>query len=203
MLLRTKLEIGGAIIALVLIALLVSSAREARKDAAALKATLASETKVVTAATKDEEVRDKTAEKTVAALENTKKRTQTPSEALKELPTVIPLPLPLIAQPVQQESQGSARAALPESPGAVVPAKDLKSLYDFGIACQECQAKLDAATKDRADDAVKLAAVTKERDAAITASKGGKLWTRVKRNAKWLLVGLGAGAAAGAVAAKR
>lgn len=203
MLLRTKLEIGGAILALILIALLVSSAREARKDAAVLKATLASETKVVATATKDEEVRDKTVEKTVAALEETKKRVQSPSEALKALPTVIPLPVPLIAAPVQQESQGSASQALPDSPGAVVPAQDLKALYDFGVACQECQAKLGAMTKDRADDAVKLKAVTEERDAAVAASKGGKLWTRVKRNAKWLLLGLGAGAAAGAVAARR
>lgn len=202
MLLRTKLEIGGAILALVLIALLVSSAREARKDAAAMKATLASQTKVVAAATKDEEVRDKAVEKTVAALEDTKKRTQTPLQALSGLPTVIPLPIPLIPAPIEQESQGSARQGLPESPGAVIPAGDLKPLYDFGIACQECQAKLDAATKDRADDAVKLAAVTKERDAAIVAAKGGKFWTRVKRSAKWLAIGIGVGAAA-AVAARR
>jgi hypothetical protein len=212
MLLRTKLEIAGALAALVVIALVISSAREARRDAAALKATLATQGKVIATATKDEAVRDKAAEKTVAALETTRKRVQTPAQALKALPMAIPLPLPLIVVPPRQESQGpissKAPGSLPETPvpapgDAIIPAKDLKPLYDFGVACQECQVKLDAATKDRADDQKKLTALAEERDAAITASKGGRLWTRIKRNGKWLLVGIGVGAAAGAVAARR
>ena len=39
--------------------------------------------------------------------------------------------------------------------------------------CRACQARLAAATQNSADDAAKIAALTRERDAAVTVSKGG------------------------------
>jgi cobalamin biosynthesis Mg chelatase CobN len=87
----------------------------------------------------------------------------------------------------------------PGQPGdAVLPAADLKPLYDFALDCKACQAKLAAAQSDLTDEKTKTAALTKERDAAVTAAKGGSALRRIARAAKWFAIG----AAAGAVAAK-
>ncbi|MGC1629293.1 MAG: hypothetical protein WA735_20745, partial [Candidatus Acidiferrales bacterium] len=59
-----------------------------------------------------------------------------------------------------------------------------------------CQAQLATAKLNAADDAAKLAAITRERDAAITTAKGGTFWRRLRRNALWFAVGAGAGAVA-------
>jgi cobalamin biosynthesis Mg chelatase CobN len=81
---------------------------------------------------------------------------------------------------------------------AVLPAADLKPLYDFALDCKACQAKLTVAQSDLVDEKTKTAALTKERDAAVTAAKGGSVLRRIARAAKWFAIG----AAAGAVAAK-
>ncbi len=85
---------------------------------------------------------------------------------------------------------------LPDAPSAQIPAADLKPLFDYVQDCRSCQAQLAAAKQDSTDNAAKLAAVTKERDAAITAAKGGTFWQRLHRNALWFVVGAGAGAVA-------
>ncbi len=79
---------------------------------------------------------------------------------------------------------------------AQIPATDLKPLYDFTQNCRECQLSLAAAQKDHADDLTKLDSLTRERDAALTAAKGGTFWRRLRRNALWFVVGAGVGAAA-------
>lgn len=86
----------------------------------------------------------------------------------------------------------------PSSNDVVLPRADLKPLYDFTLDCQACQAKLSAAQNDLADEKTKTAALTKERDDALRIAKGGTVWRRVTRAAKWFLLG----AAAGAIAAK-
>lgn len=205
MTIRTKLEIAGALVAIVLIALALASWREAKNDTAALKATMTTEAKVVVSASAHEAATDKAADKAVAALETTRKSIRTPSQAFKALPEAIPLPVPLLVVPPAQDPHGGT-SQLPAPPvakagDAIIPAADLQPLADFGIACQECKTKLDASTKDRADDALKLKAVTGERDAALADLKGGTFWKRVKRNGKMIVIGIAIGAAAGAVAA--
>jgi hypothetical protein len=91
----------------------------------------------------------------------------------------------------QSDQQG-----LPDAPTAQIPAADLKPLFDFVQDCRSCQAQLAAAKQDSTDNAAKLAAVTKERDAAIITAKGGTFWQRLRRNALWFAIGAGAGAAA-------
>jgi cobalamin biosynthesis Mg chelatase CobN len=81
---------------------------------------------------------------------------------------------------------------------AVLPAADLRPLYDFALDCQACRAKLAASQADLTDEKTKTAALTKERDAAVTAAKGGSALRRIARAAKWFAIG----AAAGALAAK-
>ncbi|HXZ14199.1 MAG TPA: hypothetical protein VEG64_17565 [Candidatus Sulfotelmatobacter sp.] len=98
---------------------------------------------------------------------------------------------------LQASIDGSPGAGeLPSAPVAQIPASDLKPLYDYIQDCRACQAQLTSAKQNAADDAAKLAALTRERDAAIQAAKGGSFWMRLRRNARWFLVGATAGAAA-------
>jgi hypothetical protein len=93
-------------------------------------------------------------------------------------------------------SSQSNQQELPDAPTAQIPAADLKPLYDFVQDCRSCQGQLAAAKQDSTDNAAKLAAVTKERDAAIATAKGGSFWQRLRRNALWFVIGAGAGTAA-------
>jgi hypothetical protein len=87
---------------------------------------------------------------------------------------------------------------VPGSSSVRIPAADLKPLYDYVQDCRSCQAQLAAAQQNRADDAAKLAAMTRERDAAVIAAKGGTLWRRFRRNLEWFAIGATIGARAGA-----
>ncbi len=115
--------------------------------------------------------------------------------------------------------QALAQAELPQRPAAVaaasssacdpagncaaqIPSADLKPLYDYVQDCRACQAQLAAAKQNASDDDAKIAALTRERDAAVTASKGGTFWRRFRRNAEWFAVGSAVGAAAGYKASK-
>lgn len=194
--LRSKIEIAGAVLAVAALAILIVVWRQARADAAKLKVNLAQQALVVTDASKRETDRDAALKTAVASLETTAAAVKTPAQAIRAIPAVIPLPLPITFNPVLPAKPGQ----LPEAPSANIPAADLKPLYDFGIACQECKATLATMKADRKDDAVKLAAVTKERDDAIATVKGGTKWTRFKRAAKIAGVFVVVGAAGGVAA---
>jgi hypothetical protein len=98
--------------------------------------------------------------------------------------------------PPQQPSSATTPAVPCDLAGdcaAQIPASDLKPLFDYVQDCRACQAQLDAAKQNSADDTAKIAALTRERDAAITAAKGGTFFRRLKRNAVWFAVGAAAG----------
>jgi hypothetical protein len=81
-----------------------------------------------------------------------------------------------------------------------IPAADLAPLYNYVQDCRACQLELTAAKQNATDDDAKIRALTRERDAAITAAKGGPLWLRLKRNAHWLAIGAAVGAVTSAAA---
>lgn len=196
---RTKFEIAAVSLALVAIAIFAGAWRGAHNDAAKLKVTLATEQLVVADASKREADRDAQLKTTVAALEEAKKRVQSPTQVLRALPAVIPLPEPIAASVAARAPGNPPPKGTPEEvhqQSATIPAADLKPLYDFGVACQECKARVATLTKDRADDALKLGAVEKQRDAAVAAAKGGSKFARIKRAAKFIVIGAVAGAAA-------
>jgi hypothetical protein len=100
-------------------------------------------------------------------------------------------------------SSSSAANAAPSTPNtaaaasqstAEIPAADLAPLYNYVQDCRACQLQLTAAKQNASDDAAKIHALTLERDAAITAAKGGPFWLRLKRNAHWLAIGAAIGA---------
>ena len=93
-------------------------------------------------------------------------------------------------------------ASLPKSPAppnssprsAVIPAADLKPLFDFVQDCRACQSQLATARANLQYEQSRSAALTHERDAALQAAKGGSFWRRLKRNTKWLALGAAVGA---------
>lgn len=99
---------------------------------------------------------------------------------------------PAVAQAVPASSAKS---------NAEIPTADLKPLYDYVQDCRSCQAQLALAQQNHADDTAKLEALTRERDAAVAAAKGGTFWRRFRRNAEWFAIGAAAGATARIVAA--
>ena len=171
--------------------------RADQRDRAQLAAELAATKQLLTAADTRQHDRDTQLQKTLAALSTEKRTIVTPAQILKNLPSVIPLPAPIMLQPTPTAST-APNAPKPDAPGAIIPAQDLKPLYDFSLDCQACQAKLSTAHSNLADEQKKTAALTHERDDALRIAKGGSALQRIARAAKWFAIG----AAAGALAAK-
>ncbi|HEX7696427.1 MAG TPA: hypothetical protein VF394_03480 [Candidatus Acidoferrum sp.] len=117
----------------------------------------------------------------------------TPAQIVRELPSQIPLPSPIVLQSALPSPNSP-----PPQTKTVIPAEDLKPLYDSTIDCKACQAKLAAAQGDLTDERQKTTSLARERDDALRIARGGSILRRIGRAAKWFLIG----AAAGAVAAK-
>ncbi len=196
--LRSKIELTAGVLILAAIAVIAGSWIAAKRDAAKLKTTLAAQTAVIADAAKREANRAKALADSLAAIEDLKKKTTAPAAVVKNLPAFLPLPVPIT---IEKAAPGMTAAEIQSLP-AVLPAADLPALFAFAANCKECDEKLAAAMADRADDAVKLKAMTKERDDAVTAFKGGSKWTRIKKAAKWLAIGVAMGAGAVAVLKK-
>jgi type II secretory pathway pseudopilin PulG len=215
-----SIEIAISVLALILAALAFHAWLASRDDQIRLQATLAAQKQLLDAADARERDRATTLQDTLAQIDALKRATQTPAQILRDLPKYLSLPQPITLAPADAgnspgaagsantSQQGSAvpgnlaAAASPspdnllDAPAARIPAADLKPLYDFVQDCRACQAQLAAAKLNAADDATKIAALTRERDAAIKSAKGGGVWLRLRRNALWFIVGAGAGAVA-------
>jgi hypothetical protein len=193
--------------ALVLGGLGFSSWLEAREDRVRLSATVASQGSLIAAAEKREQDRAQELADTLKQIAALKASVQTPQQVIREIPQFLPpLPQPLETVPAKPAAAGPATinnnvakpgvtdsSALPAAPDARVPSADLKPLFDFVQDCRACQAKLTAAQQDAQDERAKNDALTKERDAAVKAAKGGGVWTRTLRAAKWLAIGIAVG----------
>lgn len=198
--------------------------RADRRDRAHLAAELAATKQLLEAANARQHDRDAQLAQTLSALAAEKRSVVTPAQIVKALPGTLPLPAPITLQPDRASSVGAtlgspatnatnapageaslaptsgtsaagAATRQPASAQAIIPAQDLKPLYDFTLDCQACQAKLSAAQGDLADERQKTVALTKERDDALRIANGGSAWRRVARAAKWFLIGAAAGAA--------
>jgi hypothetical protein len=148
----------------------VDAWRADRRDRAQLASELAATKKTLADADTRQRERDSQLAQTLSALATLKRTMVTPSQIVRD------------------------EAKLPQ---ALIPAEDLKPLYDFALDCKACQAKLAAAQGDISDEKTKTAALTRERDDALRIARGGTVWRRIVRAAKWFAIG----AAAGAVAA--
>jgi len=177
------------------LAIAVNAYLGARDDATKLTATLSQQNGVITKAANEERDRDKIVATAVAAIEAQKRRTRTPQQTAKAISQDLPeLPLPIITLPSETSIQKPVDE--PGSTDLVVPAEDLKPLYNHLEDCQICALDRDAAKQDVADLQKQNEALTKERDAAITSAKDGTFWQRAKRAVKWFTIGAAIGASA-------
>jgi type II secretory pathway pseudopilin PulG len=217
---RFPLRLAEIFVTATLAAIVLSAWRADRRDRAQLAADLATGRQALAQADARQHDRDAQLLQTLAALTAEKRTVTTPAQIIRDLPQQIPLPAPITLKSTNPEADsgkdpcssgpncgpeglGSKRPGNHEASNAaetqaVVPAADLKPLYDFSLDCRACQAKLAAAQADLADERAKTTVLTHERDEAVRATKGGSILRRIARNAKWLAIG----AAAGAIAAK-
>jgi hypothetical protein len=224
---RFSIRVTAVAIASGLILALLAAWRADRRDRAQLAADLAAGRQALAQADARRHDRDAQLLQTLAALAAEKHTVTAPAQILRKLPQQIPLPVPLALQapdPMTKPQKGTCSSGLPWSAKgpvcgpegleparsnsnpprkapvaqAVIPAADLKPLYDFSLDCRACQAKLAAAQADLTDEQAKTAVLTRERNEAVRTAKGGSVLRRIARNAKWLAIGV----AAGAIAAK-
>jgi len=223
---RRTLELAAFFAALLIASLAFHAWLASHDDQLRLQSTLAAQKQLLDAADARERTRVETLDHALAQITETKRTTQTPAQILRELPKYLALPQPITAETRKQQgtdlsenphtpagtsATGEApstvvaqvSANLPDTPAARIPSTDLKPLFDFVQDCRSCQTQLATAKQNAQDDNVKLEALTRERDAAIRASKGGGFWRRLKHNVIWFAVGAGAGAASGFVVARR
>ena len=189
--LRYWIRLAELTFAFLLALVVYFSWRADRRDRDQLAAELAATKQLLSAADARQHDRDAQLAQTLASLAAEKRTIVTPAQIVRELPSQISLPSPIVLQ---------SPPASPNSPSpqtnAVIPAEDLKPLYDFTIDCKACQSKLAASQGDLADERKKTAALTHERDDALRIARGGSAWRRIGRAAKWFLIGAAAGAAA-------
>jgi hypothetical protein len=190
--LRHKLELAGTLVALVVIGIIGGSWIGSREEGIRLKATLDAQNSIIAEAAKREDARAAALRDSLAQLEDLKKRTQTPTQVIQAMPTVLPLPQPITLNLPAALLQGNPNVAgIQPAATATIPAADLKPLFDFAATCKECQAKVLVLQQDKADDAVKIGGLVKERDEAVTAAKGGSKLQRIKKAGKYLVIGGG------------
>jgi len=187
---------------------------DARDDRTRMAATVSSQQTIIAAAEKREQDREAKLADTLKQIDELKRTVTTPQQVLRTIPQYLPpLPEPLevltakstpgpsgparpspSASGTSNESAavGSAAKSSEQQSTAQdvrVPSADLKPLFDYVQDCRACEAKLTAVQQDLQDERTKSAALTKERDAAVKAAKGGSVWTRTVRAVKWIGVG--------------
>jgi hypothetical protein len=188
---RHWIRLVELIAALLLALAIFFSWRADRRDRSQLASELAATKQLLAAADTRQHDRDAQLAQTLATLAAEKRTIVTPAQIVRDLPSQLPLPAPLVLQ----STPASPNSPSPQT-NAVIPAEDLKPLYDFAIDCKACQAKLATAQADLTDERQKTTALTRERDDALHIARGGSLIRRIGRAAKWLLIGAAAGAAA-------
>ena len=186
---------GLTIVAVVLMGatiLLGSVLQGAHEDQARLAATLDAQKSVIAAAERREQDRTEQLRDTLQQIESLKQAVQTPQQVIREIPQFLPqLPVPIH---VEQPPAEPGKPAPP--PVVTIPPQDLKTLYDFSADCAACKAERAALKGNLADEKARAESLEKERDAAVKAAKGGGLWRRARRAAKWLAIGVAVGYAA-------
>jgi type II secretory pathway pseudopilin PulG len=196
---------------MLLAAAVIVSWRADRRDRAQLASELAATKKALADADARQRDRDSQLAETLSGLATLKRTIVTPAQIVRDIPQEIPLPSPITLQsatpanfpaplvPAAPNSNSQTiNAPQAKQPQVLIPTEDLKPLYDFALDCKACQAKLATAQNDLTDEKTKTVALTRERDDALRIARGGTVWRRIARAAKWFAIG----AAAGAIAAR-
>jgi hypothetical protein len=208
---KLSIRLAELLVSAILALALVAAWRAERSDRAQLASELSAAKQALSQADARQHDRDSQLLQTLATLAGEKRTVTTPEQIVRDLPRQMAFPTPIVLQPAPSESPagtktesstGRGRAIRPsDDPSkaqtqAVIPAEDLKPLYDFTLDCKACQAKLAASQGDLTDEKAKTVVLTKERDDAVRVAKGGNVLQRVARAAKWLAIGAALGAVA-------
>lgn len=201
---RSWLHLAAVALLCALAIAVFSAWRADRRERDRLQSELSTAQKNVAQLTAAQTARHARLNQTLRSLAGQKRSINSPAAALRALPDVLPLPsairegppLAALASPLPKALAPGRRPAAVRSKPILLPAEDLKPLYDYAVDCQVCQAKLAAAQADLADEQAKTEALRRERDAALRAVRGGSVWKRLGRAAKWFAIGGAAGALA-------
>jgi hypothetical protein len=208
---KLSIRLAELLVSAILALAVVAAWRAEHRDRAQLASELSVAKQALSQADGRQHDRDTQLLQTLSTLAAQKRTVTTPEQIVRDLPHQIALPKPIVLQPAPTESQSATQDKSNADPGrpsgsgnnstkpqtqAVIPAEDLKPLYDFTLDCKACQAKLAASQGDLTDEKAKVVVLTKERDEAVRTAKGGSLLQRAGRAAKWLLIGAALGAAA-------
>lgn len=145
--------------------------------------------------------RDAVLAKTLDALAKVKNQPPaSPAQTAAQIAEYLQLPsAPAVAA---SPAAGGAAEGLPVAGSVVFTPPQAEALRTASIGCAEDRVKLSACEQDALDQEAKAkalqdqeAALTKERDAAVMAVKGGSFFTRFKRNAKSVAIGVAVGIA--------
>ena len=153
-----------------MLALRLLAWRADRRDRSQLESELAATKLLLTAADARQHDRDVQLAQSLAALAAEKRTIVTPAQIIRDLPSQIPLPSPIVLQ----SAPASSNSTSPQS-NAVIPTEDLKPLYDFALDCKACQAKLTAAQGNLTDERKKSAALTKNAMTLFTSPAAAAL----------------------------
>jgi hypothetical protein len=197
---KLSLRLAELFVSAILALALVAAWRAERRDRAQLASELSAAKQALAQADARQHDRDTQLLQTLATLAAQKRTITTPEQIVRDLPNQIVLPSPIALEPTPTENHAdsSLTGETTSKPRAqaVIPAEDLKPLYDFTLDCKACQAKLAASQGDLTDEKAKTVVLTKERDEAVRAAKGGNILQRAARAAKWLAIGAALGAVA-------
>lgn len=136
--------------------------------------------------------RDQQTAQMVKEIEALKARPLPVREIVREIPQYVNLP----GAPTILEAPAPAPGEKPAEPSIVFDPAQAKALRDFYLDCNRANLELKSCGEDKADllkkqttyeQQIKL--LTEERDSAVKAFKGGGFWLKLKKDAKWFLVG--------------
>jgi len=206
---RKTLEISGILLAVFLAAMAFHTWLTEHDDHLRLPATIETQKQALAAADTRERDRAVTLKDTLAKIEALKGQAQTPAQILSELPQFLPLPQPStftspqsVPRPARQGTAQSEKPACAGKNGCTPPAPRSATTSTAndspGIESPALHDTSQPARSPRrsTDNAARLKALTRERDAAVATGKGGTFWQRLHRNALWFVVGADAGAVA-------
>jgi hypothetical protein len=113
------------------------------------------------------------------------------SRAPERVPEIIRQLVPM-QTPIQQMGPITAQAP-PDAPSAVITKQQEVDLARYALSCKECATERDELEEETKNDADVIARQKLEIEAAKESAKGGSVWQRSLRIAKWGLVfgGLG------------
>jgi len=115
----------------------------------------------------------------IADLERERKELLTqPGRAPQVIRELVPLQAPI-------QSSGNPAKAPPDAPSATLTRDQQVDLAQYALGCKECSIERNQLQQQTKDQQEIISRQKVELDAVKTSAKGGSVWQRAKRIAKW------------------